>query len=267
MRKLTRPALPTRVSQYLAKKQDEVNDGADVAGVWEAARRTKSLARVVEVLCSMVGDRERCMYCEDSRGSTVEHFWPKGLYPARAFLWTNMLLLCMPCNTRKGTDFPLDESGAPLLLDPTMDDPWDHLFFEPQTGLLAARYDTQRQAADSRGQCTVDPRRSTLNDEAVAAGRRQVARRLTRIVAKGLADLVAGNPSSEVEAQMLEELQDCDDFGLREWFFARDGAEESPFSDLRGAYRATWDQIRLVLTTTEPELWSSANSRNKRTWW
>lgn len=81
-----------------------------------------------------------CMYCEDSAGSTIDHFRPKDAYPTRTFEWDNHLWACFLCNTvYKGTQFPLDARGLPLLIDPTRDDPAEHLILAPRTGKLEAR--------------------------------------------------------------------------------------------------------------------------------
>ncbi|HYU32648.1 MAG TPA: HNH endonuclease [Thermoanaerobaculia bacterium] len=78
----------------------------------------------------MATGRMRCMYCEDSAGSDLEHFWPRAAYPERAFTWENLLFACSHCNSNvKRHQFPLDASGQPLLLDPTQDEPLDHLLF------------------------------------------------------------------------------------------------------------------------------------------
>jgi len=79
----------------------------------------------------------KCAYCE-SKITTVaygeiEHFFPKSLYPDLTFVWKNLLLACSICNNaaHKGTKFPLDDQGNPLLIDPTdgITDPNRHLEF------------------------------------------------------------------------------------------------------------------------------------------
>jgi len=53
---------------------------------------------------------------------------------SRPFAWENLLLGCSHCNSNvKKHQFPLDASGQPLLLDPTQDEPLDHLLFS-ETG-------------------------------------------------------------------------------------------------------------------------------------
>ncbi|WP_224240151.1 HNH endonuclease family protein [Hyalangium gracile] len=82
----------------------------------------------------------RNMYCEDSAGTDIEHFWPKSEYPEKAFSWTNYLLACSGCNSNhKREKFPRDEAGAPLLIDPTVEDPRTHLALSLRTGEYVAR--------------------------------------------------------------------------------------------------------------------------------
>jgi uncharacterized protein (TIGR02646 family) len=79
----------------------------------------------------------KCAYCEsritDVTYGHIEHFYPKGnrLYMAKTFEWANLLLACDICNNprHKGTKFPLDTNGAPLLINPTDNNPVSHLKF------------------------------------------------------------------------------------------------------------------------------------------
>lgn len=111
----------------------------------------------------------KCCYCERSldRG-TIDHYRPKGAvyqnpgdrvstrgYYWLAYTWENLLLACSECNTRfKRELFPLADpavrvwhhSGAeklpeelPLLLDPTLDDPEEHISFRAFTPVARTR--------------------------------------------------------------------------------------------------------------------------------
>lgn len=78
------------------------------------------------------------MYCEDSAGTDIEHFYPKSRYPTRAFHWPNYLWACSHCNSNlKRTQFPL-HGKRPALIDPCAVDPMKHLQFLPSTGEYAA---------------------------------------------------------------------------------------------------------------------------------
>ncbi|MER5357457.1 HNH endonuclease [Streptomyces sp. NPDC002785] len=83
---------------------------------------------LISVLVQMAPGHERCMYCGDNQGTDIDHFEPLTLAPLRTFAWPNHLLACSLCNSHyKRHIFPRDEGGRPLLLDPTIEDPLEHL--------------------------------------------------------------------------------------------------------------------------------------------
>jgi uncharacterized protein (TIGR02646 family) len=141
MRKLIRRQLSPKTQTLLAKRTAKVlvqPDGdrraAEAERLWQQ-RRNRAFREIREALEAMASGLGRCMYCEDSLGTDIEHFRPKRHYPAHAFEWTNYLLACSHCNSNeKRTQFPLDEHGQPLLIDPTADDPSEHLVLTPTTG-------------------------------------------------------------------------------------------------------------------------------------
>lgn len=111
-----------------AKKPTEEADR-----LWKGKSRA-AFSEIQRVLGEMASGRGRCVYCEDSAGTDIEHFYPKGQYPQRAFRWDNYLWACSHCNSnRKRTQFPLHR-GKPLLIDPTSIDPAQHLQLLPTTG-------------------------------------------------------------------------------------------------------------------------------------
>lgn len=100
----------------------------------------------------------KCAYCESKINhityGAIEHFRPKGdpAFEHLAFEWTNLLLSCDICNDagHKGTNFPVDFAGNPLLIDPTdgITDPNTHLDFSwDEVAGLASVY-----GRDIRGQ-------------------------------------------------------------------------------------------------------------------
>jgi uncharacterized protein (TIGR02646 family) len=102
----------------------------------------------------------KCAYCESKitvvTYGAIEHFFPKSAYIDLTFEWSNLLLSCDVCNDvgHKGTKFPLDSNGNPLLLDPTdgKTDPNTHLEFTWDTvAKLASVY-----GRDERGKTVED---------------------------------------------------------------------------------------------------------------
>ncbi|MER5376240.1 hypothetical protein [Streptomyces sp. NPDC002553] len=75
------------------------------------------------------------MYCDDSRGTDIDHFEPLERAPLRAFVWVNHLLACSFCNSnQKHRLYPVDAEGTCLLVDPTTEDPADHLVLRLSVG-------------------------------------------------------------------------------------------------------------------------------------
>ena len=182
----------------------------------------------------MMGPRQRCMYCVDSHGSDVEHFWPKGRYPERAFLWPNMLLCCTECGRFKGDRFPLSDAGLPMLVDPSGENPWDHLDFDPDTGNLTARFDLVSGAPSPKGESTVQILRLDRR-EGMADGYRRTYRRIVACVKAAL-------EASQIDSgQLAQELVLADEHGLLNWCFGPVGGRLQPFVDLRNRVPSAWN--------------------------
>jgi 5-methylcytosine-specific restriction endonuclease McrA len=103
----------------------------------------------------------KCWYCErklDGKYEPVDHYRPKQRasreacasrdgYWWLAWTWSNLILLCYDCNNHKGTWFPLAHGSLPLvaeqpppmaekplLIDPCVMDPIEHIRFEEERG-------------------------------------------------------------------------------------------------------------------------------------
>ncbi|WP_164011543.1 HNH endonuclease [Pyxidicoccus trucidator] len=142
MKRLNREPLSPETMQFLAERTQKVLATADrieeARRLWE--QKGRAFNEVRETLALMASGHERCMYCEDSAGTDIEHFWPKADYPEKAFTWTNYLLACSTCNSNnKREQFPVDAAGAPLLIDPTVEEPREHMGLSGRTGKLVHR--------------------------------------------------------------------------------------------------------------------------------
>ncbi|MFD9193603.1 HNH endonuclease [Streptomyces phaeochromogenes] len=92
------------------------------------------------LLESMAHGAVRCMYCDDSRGTDIDHFQPLAVAPLRTFVWDNHLLACSFCNSNVKRDaYPVDTDGVCLLVDPTVEDPAEHLFLMLRSGVYGHR--------------------------------------------------------------------------------------------------------------------------------
>lgn len=248
MRRIPRTSLPSAATRYLQRKQKEVDGGRSPAEVWKGARKTDAMGNVEHTLQRMAGPRARCMFCEDSHGTDIEHFWPKARYPHRTFVWENLLLVCGGCNSAKGTRFDLDAQGSPLLIDPTAEEPWTYLFYDSHTGNITAKYEASRGVENPKGAYTTDPKVLPLNVEAVTDGRRRTQRNLERAATRFLGQL-RNNASSDPDlAQFVAEIRDYDQYGLAEWFFRREGSREPPFRELEVRFPGVWTRIQQALS-------------------
>jgi uncharacterized protein (TIGR02646 family) len=143
MRRLRRPTLSPQATDFLAKRTAKVAKAAapakEAERLW-GRQNNKAFKEIRRALSGMAPGRSRCMYCEDSEGTDIDHFRPKARYHANAFSWPNYLLACSSCNSNHKRDqFPLDAKGRPLLIDPTVEDPLDHLTLAPSTGAFVPR--------------------------------------------------------------------------------------------------------------------------------
>jgi len=234
MRRVHRPPLPARLQSYLDRRAEATAGAADVERAWKAARQTRALATVVAILQSMMGARQRCMYCVDSHGSDIDHFWPKATYPDRAFRWPNMLLCCTQCGRFKGDRFPLSNAGQPMLVDPSVEDPWEHLDFDPDTGNLTARYDATVGAPSPKGQRTVEILRLDQR-EGMAAGYQKTYWRILGLVRKAL------EQDAFDTLGLAQALTQADDHGLLGWCFGPVGGRLEPFAELRRRAPDVWE--------------------------
>ena len=239
MRYVRRLTLEEEVQADLDSRQatadrQRTQGALDVAAEWKNARQTQSLKSVLATLQRMMGDRQRCMYCLDSHGTDIEHFWPKDPFPSRMFVWPNLLLCCAECGRFKGDTFPLS-NGQPLLIDPTTENPWLHLDFDPLTGNIVARFQPDRDAYSEKGTKTVELLHLDRR-EALAAGYQRTFRRLARLVSEAMSQ---PNPPA---GPLIRSLREADDHGLLNWCFHGSGQHEPPFRDLRNQHRDIWAQ-------------------------
>lgn len=142
MLRITRPELTDTSLKYLHKLTQVIVSASDqkitARSRWES-KSPKEFAFIKDALRSMCSGIERCMYCEDSKGTDIEHFRPKSDYPHLAFTWSNYLLACSHCNSNEKRDeFPLDADQQAMIIDPCTDNPNDHLALLP-TGEYACR--------------------------------------------------------------------------------------------------------------------------------
>ena len=234
------PILVKNASKWLAKLQEEksnlqaaknnlqVNEANPAATKQEIANARKNVDKAKknvdnainkyrhdEIKASLVAMfHGKCAYCESQithvTYGDIEHFCPKSnpLYAHQIFEWENLLLSCPICNNaaHKGTTFPLDSKGNPLLIDPTDDaiDPFLHLEFSwDEDAKLATVY-----GRDKQGNLVVD-----IFDLNGVRGREDLLKRRSKKVKKliALRDIALDpNKDDSIKAQAITLLkEDC----------------------------------------------------------
>ena len=236
MRRVQRQDLPKQALSYLAKRAADAETQSQKGTLnhtkhWKTSRETQTLKNVLRVLQQMMGRRERCMYCVDSHGCDIEHFRPKANFPSLIYHWENLLLCCTECGRFKGDRFP-EANGMAQLIDPSIEEPWDFLDFDPGTGIISARFNLANDDYDARGAATTDLLQLDRR-EAVAAGYLASFRTLT---AKIQHFLNQPFPTDEFIAELIK----ADEHGLLGWFFKGNGQNEVLMQQLRDQHRDVW---------------------------
>ena len=137
-------ALHSQLAEYQAEVIGDYPRRVELAGdKWKTRGSSAQLWPVRDAYSEACGGY--CMYCANSEGNVLDHFWPKAHYPDMVFSWTNFVHACGTCNTtykrtrfavfstisgkrvdivRKPKEVPVEpESGDPLLIDPGREDP------------------------------------------------------------------------------------------------------------------------------------------------
>lgn len=118
--------LPERLA---AKTLQLIKDGGGARkarDLWGSSRVERDSIR--QKLALMAAGIQRCMYCGDNLGTDIDHFDPISRTPLKTFEWLNHLLACSHCNSNKKRDrYPCDAAGECLLIDPTRENPSEHL--------------------------------------------------------------------------------------------------------------------------------------------
>jgi hypothetical protein len=155
------------------------------------------------------------------------------------YRWGNLLLCCTNCGRLKGNQFPMAGRRV-LLVDPTKENPWDSLDFDPMTGNICARFDPQLNNWSVKGEKTVEVLHLDER-EALSKGYLQTLRRLSATIRSALS---AGAIDA---ATLVQKLKSDDDHGLLGWCFSDRGKTLSPFSELQTQHPGVWAKCAKAL--------------------
>lgn len=189
----------------MARWQEEVDACEEHAarcekaeGRWKEKKKLKAMQEARTTLRAMTGFIPRCMYCERNDGGDLDHYWPRSVDPGRTFVWENLLWVCSPCNSSyKRDQFPVEE--VPLLLDPTVDEPWEHLRLKPANGDL--------EGTTRRGEETVGVFGLNASERGLTEGRRYAWTRMQALLIAWFEHRLEGR-AALAEELMLALLRD-----------------------------------------------------------
>lgn len=167
MRRITKNFLapPQVLIKFAAKNMDKMLAGDDSP--------IKNCKRKVVAQLEMLY-LKKCAYCESTIGATgftrVDHYRPIAKYRWLALEWSNLLLSCERCNGHKADSFPLRDERKritkpgkrshlvyspgildeePLLLNPELDDPAEHITFTTEGEI-------KEKNGSEKGRTTID---------------------------------------------------------------------------------------------------------------
>jgi hypothetical protein len=134
----------------------------------------------------------------------------------------------------KGSQFPLDRHLIPLLVDPSAEDPWNYLSFDPQTGNMTPKYDPATNTFSPKGEATVRMFRLDRR-EALSIGYKKSFRVLNKILSNAL--------DAQNNIRIVDEIIEHDEYGLFGWVTTSNIQNESPFAEFKAQYPDKWKYL------------------------
>jgi hypothetical protein len=228
LRKAVRTDLATKTGQIAAMPVADQKKEAE--RLYKNARKAAWFKPVIDQLKQQAGRGYRCMLCSGSEASDVEHYRPKGPFPLLAFTYENYLWVCTPCNRSKSTRFPPDTEPGVMMLNPIIDDVWNHFFID-KYGQLTAMYDPATGQQDARALKTEEL--ADLNRDALQICRRDRLKDLKEKVQDTLAALRAGKISKAgAKRRVATWLRQPFQPDVADYFLLGPGRKSMPFSRL-----------------------------------
>lgn len=175
MKKVDRTSIPLSLKQNGASWTQALVNEVKIKGVYKdvddsfkTKYKQQDVQRALEAMYY-----EKCCYCEQIIGAEsyehIEHLRPKSnlAFHHLAFEWNNLHWSCPKCNMAKKAQWDWNNP----ILDPTVDDPRQHLTLNLITGELVSK--------TLRGQTTID--HTQLNREKLKKARKRTLEKLRKL--------------------------------------------------------------------------------------
>jgi hypothetical protein len=118
------------------------------------------------------------------------------------------------------------------LIDPSTENPWDFLTYDPDMGNIEAAFDASQNCESEKGLQTV---------AILGLNRRE---RLVNVYQKTYQRLVetVQSSSQSSDTDLVNQLINADDHGLLGWCFSPQGKRQAPFDRLTHSHFEIWKQ-------------------------
>ncbi|MFK7797783.1 MAG: hypothetical protein AB8E82_10050, partial [Aureispira sp.] len=143
---------------------------------WKNRTNNAAFTDIKTCLKDRASAKKYCCYCEHNEFSDIEHFYPKTLFPKKAFIWENYLYVCGVCNSKYKNDTfsifvgnnVLDVSPTTprvyaepattdsVLINPNEENPMDFLFLNLRTGVYIANFLNEDERTEIRAEYTLE---------------------------------------------------------------------------------------------------------------
>jgi uncharacterized protein (TIGR02646 family) len=124
-----------------------------------------------------IGTNNYCNYCEANVGTTIEHIYPRGLFPNKTFVWENFLWTCKQCNGKhkisqfqifkapdtseiinlvKDYSFVRPPNNDAVFINPRVENSLDYLQLDLESGLFEPKESDRETRAYKRADYTIE---------------------------------------------------------------------------------------------------------------
>lgn len=137
-----------------------------------------------------IGANHYCNYCEKNEGTTIEHIYPRGLFPNKTFVWENYLWTCKECNGKyKVSQFqifkspnsseiidlvkdysfvrPFNEDA--VFINPRVENPLDYLQLNLESGCFESKENDTNTRGYKRAAYTLETLQLNTRNKLVAS--------------------------------------------------------------------------------------------------
>ncbi|WMX15866.1 hypothetical protein [Aureispira sp. CCB-E] len=162
------PDYKTKVKQAKVLWQNKKKTNAQKAAFNRVEKELQKIA---------IGTNNYCNYCEANIGTTIEHIYPRGLYPNKTFVWENYLWTCKQCNGKhkvsqfkifktpdsakvinlvKDYQFIPPPNEDAVFINPRTENPLDYLQLDLHSGLFYPKATNKQTRAYKRAAYTIE---------------------------------------------------------------------------------------------------------------